>query len=287
MPITVSVFGGVVQDLLTITDRPPDDGETVVASSFSMAPGGKGSNSAVAVHRLTRSKPKKKEPSAEAANGPTLADLTYDDDINVRMVGAVGTLDGFGEPLKKNLVECGVNVDGVRVVEGERTAVANILVDAETKANRIMQFPGAAYSVQAEDFMTAESLGGGIRPDLLICQLECHRSAVEQAIETAGREGIDVLLNPSPAFFLMPEYYPHITHLVMNETEAVLLSKMEADDVEQQSWSKVATYFIAELGVKNVVVTLGEKGAYYHNEITSGSVPAEANLTIRDTSGAG
>ncbi|KAI4162149.1 MAG: hypothetical protein LQ342_004167 [Letrouitia transgressa] len=249
-----------------------------------MAPGGKGSNTAVAVHRLTRSNPKKKQPSAD---GPALADLTCDDDINVRMVGTVGSLDDFGKPLKKNLVKCGINVDGVRVVEGERSAVTNILVNAGTKAKRIMQFPGAAYSVQAEDFMTAESLGGGVRPDLLICQLECHRSAVEQAIETAGREGIDVLLNPSPAFFLGAEYYPHITHLVMNETEAVLLSKMEVDDVEQQSWSKVATYFIAELGVKNVVVTLGEKGASYHNGITSGFVKAETNLTVRDTSGAG
>ena len=150
-----------------------------------------------------------------------------------------------------------------------------------------MQYPGVNHSFQPSDFMTVESLGGGVRPDLMICQLELHREAIEQAIETAGREGIDVLLNPSPAFYLMPEIYPKITHLVVNETEAVLLSDVEPDDIENQTgWTKVADSFLA-LGVKNVVVTLGANGAYYSNETSSGHVEAEKNVAVRDTSGAG
>lgn len=274
---TVSVLGGVVQDLTTITDRLPDDGETVTATSFTMQAGGKGSNSAVAIYRLTRPNPKNSLISHQEA---------VDEDLRVRMVGAVG-LDEFGPVLKQKLGECGVNVEGVRVLEGQKTAVANILVEAASGANRIMQYPGAGHALKPTDFMTLESLGGGVAPDLVIMQLEIRRETIEQAIETAHREGVEVLLNPSPARYLMPEIYPMITHLVMNETEAVMLSECKPDDiVNQTGWTSVAEYFL-KLGVKNVVVTLGEKGAYYENESGSGHVEAEKNCTILDTSGAG
>lgn len=280
----VSVLGGVVQNFHTIMDRLPDDGETVVASASSMAPGGKGSDSAVAVHRLTRSNPATSHLLDDEVTEDKDAGLT--DDVHVRMVGAVGA-DEYGPVLKEKLEACGVNVDGVRVVEGGRTAIGNILIEADSGANRIMQYPGVNHSFTASDFMTVYSLGGGVKPDLIICQLELHRAAIEQAIETAGREGIDVLLHPSPAYGLIPDIYPYITHLVMNETEAMLLSEIEPDDIVQQTgWTRVAEHFLA-LGVKNVVVTLGVKGAYYATEGTSGEVEAEQNLKVIDTSGAG
>ena len=274
---TIAVLGGVVQDLITITDRIPDEGETVIASSFTKQPGGKGSNSAVATYRLTRPNPK---------NNPNASLENVENDIRVRMVGAVGT-DEFGPGLKENLVNCGVNADGVRILEGKLTGVASILVEAGSGANRIMQYPGAAYALEPADFMTLESLGGGVAPDFIISQLEIRRDTTEQAIETAHREGIEVLLKPSPARYLMPDIYPMISHLVMNETDAVLLSQFTPDDIEDHNrWTSIADYFL-NLGVKNVVITLGEKGAYYSNEFISGYVEAEKNCTVLDTSGAG
>jgi ribokinase len=274
---TISVLGGVVQDLTTIVNRLPDDGETVIANSFTMQAGGKGANSAVAIHRLTRPNPK---------NRPDDQKEAADDDIQVRMVGAVGA-DEFGPVVRQNLMNCGVAVDGVRIMEGQSTAVANILVEAGSGANRIMQYPGAAYALEPADFMTLESLGGGVAPDLVISQLEIRRDAIEQAIETADREGVEVLLNPSPASYVMTDIYPMVGHLVMNETEAVMLSLCEPEDIENQTgWTNVAEYF-HNLGVKNVVITLGKKGAYYSNEFATGYVEAEKNCTVLDTSGAG
>ena len=232
-----------------MTDRIPDDGETVIASSFTKQPGGKGSSSAVALYRLTRPNPKN---NTEAS----LEDVK--DDIRVRMVGAIGT-DDFGPALEENLVNCGLNVDGVRFMEGKLTGVANILVEAGSGANRIMQYPGAAYALEPADFMTLESLGGGMARDFVISQLEIRRDTIEQKIETAHREGIEVLLNPSPARYLMPDM---ISHLIMNETEAVLLSQLTPVDIEDHTWwNSIAEYFF-DLGVKNVVISLGEKGAW-------------------------
>lgn len=150
-----------------------------------------------------------------------------------------------------------------------------------------MQYPGAAHALEPKDFMTLESLGGGIAPDLLISQLEIRRDAVEQAVETAHREGVEVLMNPSPALKLSPYLYSMISHLVMNETEAWMLSECTPEDIKTQSgWAQIADYF-HDLGVKNVVITLGEKGAYYSNESGAGYVEAEKNCTVLDTSGAG
>ena len=134
-----------------------------------------------------------------------------------------------------------VNADGVRVMEAKLTGVANILVEAGTRANRILQYPGAAYALEPADFMTLESLGGGMAPDFVILQLEIRLDTIEQAIETAHREGIEVLLNPSAARYLMPDIYPKISHLVMNETVAELLSQLTPVDVgDHTRWTSIA-----------------------------------------------
>lgn len=274
---TVSVLGGVAQDLITVVNRLPEDGETVVAKEFKMQGGGKGANSAVASYRLSCPNPK---------NGPNAHTEADDNYLRVRMVGAVGE-DEFGPKLKEKLAKHGLNVDGVRVLKGQSTSVANILVEAGDGANRIMQYPGAADALEPADFMTLESLGGGVVPDLVIMQLEIRRETIIQAIETANREGVEVLLNPAPASYLIPDIYPNITHLIMNETEAVLLSECEPKDMQNQTgWATVTKHFL-NLGVKNVVVTLGQKGAFYSNVSGSGYVEAEKNCTVIDTSGAG
>lgn len=228
----------------------------------------------MATYRPTRPNPK---------NDPDACLENSENDIQVRMVGAIGT-DEFGPALKQNLVSCGVNTDEVRVMEGKLTGVANILVEAGSGADRIMQYPGAAYALEPADFI---SLGGGVAPDFLISQLEMRRDIIEQAIETAHWQGIEVLLNPSPARYLMPDIYPKISHLVMNGTEAVLLSQLTPVDFgDHTRWTSIAECFLY-LGVKNVEINLGEKGVYYSNEVVSGCVEAEKNCTILHTSGAG
>lgn len=292
---TVAVLGGLVKNLITTTNRIPDEGETITSKSFAMQEGGKGSNSAVAIHRLTRPNPNPKprtpdsqlttmEDTPTVISSPVIPDP--EDEIEVRIIGAVGP-DDFGHQVRTKLKACGVNVDGVRELATEKTAVSCIIVEAHTGLNRIMQFPGAAHAIPANDFMTAESLGGGVIPDLVVAQLEIRRESIEQAIETAYNAGIPVLLNPSPASYLFPGIYSMITHLVMNETEAVSLSEIQPADVKNQTgWTKVAEYF-TDLGVKNVVITLGAKGAYYKNEYGAGHVDAEKNCTVVDTTGAG
>ncbi|KAI4284491.1 MAG: hypothetical protein L6R38_001373 [Xanthoria sp. 2 TBL-2021] len=281
-PRIIAVVGGLVTDLITIAERIPDNGETLVSKQFSQHPGGKGANSAVAAYRLSHNKP-------TDAHGNDLPN-DIEDGIQVRMTGAVGD-DTFGPSLTKKLEENHVDTSGIRNVPGKPTGVGVVVV-TDNGENRILYNRGANDDLQPEDVREWEDLAGGFRPDLLISQIEIQRETVEQALRTALKEGIDVLLNPAPASHLFDETYKGLTHLVVNETEAAILSLAGSNmnaDTDVAEWGKVAEEFL-EKGVRNVVITLGAKGAYYSDgQGKSGHMAAEQieERKVKDTTGAG
>lgn len=71
-------------------------------------------------------------------------------------------------------------------------------------------------------------------------------------MKTAREKGVETIINPAPAIPLPEEAYNGLGHLIVNETEAAILSGIE----NPSSWDKVAAVFIAR-GVKNVIITLG------------------------------
>ncbi|TVY31583.1 Ribokinase [Lachnellula subtilissima] len=75
---------------------------------------------------------------------------------------------------------------------------------------------------------------------------------------------IDFLLNAAPASPVTKRTYRYITHLLVNESEAAAMSNRVRDEVRQETWPIIAQEFL-NWGVKNVVITLGAKGAYYAN----------------------
>ena len=275
----ITVIGSLNCDMVTVTPRIPGPGETLTASTFNTAPGGKGANQALATLRLSRVNPKPPGPPK-----------TNQNDIQICMIGAVG-----GDALRYltigTLENDGVDVSGVRVVDEETTGVAVILVEETSGENRILLTPGANHSLRSQDFQLLESLTGRSfrKPDLLILQLEIPLTTVYQIIATAARENIDVLLNTAPAPEELPrDLYEEVTHLVLNETEAATLSgKPNVETENMAGWEAVTDYFL-EQGIKNVVITLGAKGAYFSQTLGTGShVAAEEGVKVVDTTGAG
>ena len=93
----VRVIGSLNADMVSVTPRFPDPGETITASSYFTSAGGKGANQAVACGRMSRPQPK--------SDG-----LNTQSDVHVEMVGAVGALDGhFSALLKPTLEKSGVD----------------------------------------------------------------------------------------------------------------------------------------------------------------------------------
>ena len=193
-----------------------------------------------------------------------------------------------GPALIQGMKTDGIDTSGVKVVDDQTTGVAVILVEESSGENRILLNPGANHTLQPTDFTTASCLGFPL-PDLIIMQLEIPLPTVLRILTTAKEAGVDVLLNPAPAVKLPEEAYSAITHLVVNESEAAILTGREVEDVGQEGfeWDVVTQEFLGR-GVKNVVVTLGAKGAFFASAGQKGRyVKAEKVEKVVDTTAAG
>ena len=205
-------------------------------------------------------------------------------EINVRMVGAVGD-DKYGERFYAELKKNGVDSSGVVTVPDTQSSICFVMVENYTRENRCLFTLGATAAWKKEDFLKVENLGYGVKPDLCVAQMEIHKEVVEQMIETAGRAGIDFVLNAAPANPVTKRTYYYITHLLVNESEAAIMSGRDLDEVDRETWPVICQEFLNR-GVKNVVITLGAKGAYYAN--SEGREHCLAyKVKVVDTTGAG
>ena len=271
LPI-ITVVGSLNTDLVTRTSRLPAPGETLTATSFSTGSGGKGANQAVACARLSRSKDDSCTPS-----------------VKVNMMGAVGD-DTFGKDLIAGLKHNGVDASGVKVVQGARTGTAVVIVEEETGENRILITPGANGNVSSS---ICEEVFKEPCPDLVVLQLEIPVETVVAVIRTARTKRVAVLLNPAPAIRIPDDIYDGLEHLVLNESEAIMLVGAEVSRRDPKSYLRDVGSFFARKGVRNVIITRGDKGAFYWasqeggDESEWGFIDAAPVTKVVDTTGAG
>ena len=257
----INVIGSLNKDLVTRTSRIPSAGETLTATSFNTGSGGKGANQAVACARLSRNK---------VRSEPVYA--------NVAMIGVVGD-DSFGQDLQCELSQNCVDVSKVQVKKGEKTGVAVIVVEESSGENRILVVPNANSIMGPEYF---DSLPAPI-PDLIILQLEIPLNTVLRVLQLAKEKNVDVLLNPSPVTELPSEVYKGLTHLILNEEESkeLLRRRGESSVLERGE-------IFLEMGVKNVVITMGSRGSYaFTSTEPPFGTPAMKGLNVIDTTAAG
>lgn len=285
MPALIRVIGSLNADMVSVTPRFPEPGETITASSYFTSAGGKGANQAVACGRMSRSQP----------SGTAMPKS----DVHVEMVGAVGALDGhFSALLKPTLEKSGVDPSRVQVVEDAYTGVAVIIVDSSAGGeNRILFSPGANYQgMQPTPEILGKALAAPV-PDVIVMQGEIpvetvvgtlrEIKAFKEKNRAAGKSGIecgpDVMINPAPAppGGLPGDVYAAVDHLIMNETEAELMTPpaeqllRAVPDVDGQTGrEKVARYF-HKLGVTYLLITLGSKGVWYSATDSGFSGPSD------------
>jgi ribokinase len=286
-PGIVAVCGGLNMDMVFETDRVPGVGESMDGNSLANFPGGKGANTAVATYRASHLKPGSTAVGA-AAEGQARS-LVKDDEkpeVRVFMNGMVGR-DDFGEQLKARLVKNGVDICGILMAEGEPSGTCVVMVERGTGKSRNLAYQGANLKWKPRDDNSVACLAGGEIPDIIIAHLGIPKQVVEKLLSTAGKQGVDTLLNPSPASYLVGSAFKNITHLVMNESEAAELTDHDIEELNNRvAWEKAAKHFIG-LGVKNVVITLGAGGAYYVTKGgQEGMVDAVQNVMVKDTTGA-
>ncbi len=259
---SICVVGSSNTDMVIKAAKLPGPGETVIGGTFLMNPGGKGANQAVAAARLSDSG----SGAADKAN-------------TVMFVAKVGN-DIFGRQALQQFQREKIDVSQVVTDADDPSGVALINVDA-TGENCITVAPGANGNLRPSEVEPA--LVGVTTDCIVLLQLEIPLPTVEYVIRRSHERGLRVVLNPAPAQTLSTSVFPCLYLITPNESEAELLTGIR---VTNGATAEQAAQKLRVLGVPNVVITLGGKGAYLLTDTYAGLIPAPP-VTAIDTTAAG
>ena len=251
-PVKILVVGATHIDYTLTVEKLPKIGETVIGDNIRISLGGKGANQAVAASRL----------GAE----------TY-------LISRVGD-DMMGKTALAELKRNNVRTEYVIVDKNAKTGTAFIFVDRSGK-NMIGVSPGADANVRPEDVERAFNSLNNI--NILLTQLEIPLRTVEYSIHKARERNVKIILNPAPARELSDELLKNVDIITPNEIELSMLSGV--DIVTTDDYIKASKHLI-DRGVKNVIVTRGEKGAMLVTRHESFYVEG-IRVNAIDTTGAG
>ncbi|MHA6687586.1 ribokinase [Mesorhizobium sp. A556] len=249
----IIILGVFVADTAYRASRQPRMGETILGTSFSLGPGGKGSNQAVAAGRLG-------------------ADVTFLTRLGV---------DAFADLARKTWTQAGV-ISAAIDTPDSYTGAAYIFVEEATGNNAIIVSPGAASLISPADIDAAAGL---IRSaGVFVTQLEQPIDAALRALEIARIAKVMTILNPAPAASLPERIYGLCDYMTPNETEAEELTGVKVFSIDDAR--RAAAVLLAK-GVGTAIITLGDKGALLHTQHGSHHVTAFDAGPVAETTGAG
>ncbi len=251
--MTVVVFGSINLDLVVEVPRLPIRGETVIGNRFFSAAGGKGANQAVAIAKLGTA---------------------------VSLIGQVGD-DNFGRTLLDNLAAAGVTTDGITINPHTHSGVASIVVD-DKGDNTIACAAGANNLVREKEIDQFKLKLPQAKVVLL--ELGIPIATVLSAAREAKAHNCLLILDPAPVNPNLPEELYNLVDIITpNEVEASQLVGFTVDGV---TTARQAAACLHQMGVKNVIITLGSQGAFCSNGVEDfWSKPI--SVPVVDTVGAG
>lgn len=248
----ILVVGSTNTDMVVRTEHLPRPGETVLGGTFLMNPGGKGANQAVAAARLG-------------------ADVIF--------VCKTGN-DMFGITTRQQLAQEGIDTRFVFIDDHNPSGVALISVDSRAE-NTIVVASGANANLLPLDVAKAETALDDC--DIVLMQLETPMTTIEYVAAEAAKRGKRTVLNPAPGAALSPQLLKSLYLITPNETEAEIITGIRIHNAETEA---EAARSIRAMGVQNVIITLGSRGAYICNDRFDEAVPAQKVRAV-DTTAAG
>ena len=250
----IVVVGSINTDLVSVTERIPAVGETVIGSDFQIHPGGKGANQAVAVARLG---------------------------YPVRLIGRLGG-DTFGAELRSHLEKAGVDITGVSTSDSA-SGVAMIVV-SEKGENSIVLSPGANSKVTPEDLDANISILKSA--GMVLTQLEIPLETVEHLARICARENVPLILDPAPARDLPPGIFKDIAWFTPNQTEAAFYLANKHSESNPPAPAEIANILLSN-GCRGVVLKMGAHGIYLRSQSGMGSLVPAFSVDAIDTTAAG
>ncbi|PKH21732.1 ribokinase [Enterobacterales bacterium CwR94] len=249
----VCVFGSFNLDVVAKMSRFPQPGESLVAHSSMMGPGGKGSNQASAALRAG---------------------------ARVHYIGKVGN-DDFGLFARRHLEKTGFDAITLFTCKEKPTGNAMIYVAGDDAENMISVYPGANLTVTAAEVNRCQPTVAAA--DILLVQLENNLSAIQRMIDNARQGNTLVIVNPAPWQKVSDTFLSKVDLLTPNSTEASQLTGLAVTDFAS---ARRAAEVLHAKGVRKLIITLGMQGALLSTGDTMYRVPVYPAHPL-DTTGAG
>ena len=248
---SISVLGIFVADISFSGQKIPSIGETILGDSYNIGPGGKGCNQAIAISRLGG---------------------------KVNFISKLGK-DDYGALAINKLKKDNIDTSKIIITDKYQTGVAGILVDKNTGKNAINVIVGAPSTLKTDEI----DLNIIKNSKIFLTQLEIPKKTTLDCLKFAKENGVTTILNPAPASNLSKEFFNYIDYFTPNETEAEFYSGIK---IKNEKDAKLASDKLLKLGIKKIIITLGEKGLFYSDGKEQIFLKAISVKAI-DTTGAG
>ena len=247
----IAVLGIFVADISFSGDKIPSTGETILGDSYNVGPGGKGCNQAIAISRLGG---------------------------KVNFISKLGD-DEYGQLAINKLKKDNIDISNIIVSNKHKTGVAGIHVDRNTGKNSIIVVRGAPTSLSIKEI----NINLFKKSKIFLTQLEVPLEVTLHCLKSAKDFGLINILNPAPACKLSNDFFKLIDYFTPNETEAEFFTGIK---ITNENDAKASAKKLINMGVKKVIITLGEKGLFYSDGKEEIYIKATHDKAI-DTTGAG
>lgn len=253
---SITVLGALNMDLIMDLERPAKPGETVLGEKFYTAPGGKGGNQAVAAARVSKMN-------------------------SVNFLGSVGN-DSYGTELTDYLVNENIVTSNINIDKNNHSGIAIIFTDKNGE-----NYVNAVYGAnEIRNNKIIDSFNKNIKnTKILITQNEMDEKITLSCMEIAIKNNIPIILDPAPfKQSLKNEYYKMADIITPNEIEAEYMTGIEIKNIDD---AKKAGNKLFDQKIKNIIITLGENGAFLVNNETEKYYPPHSVREVKASVGAG
>jgi ribokinase len=248
----ITVVGSINIDMVVLTDRYPNRGETIFGKQMEILPGGKGANQATACALLGKT---------------------------VHMIGSIGQ-DLYGDILIDSLQKNNVDTSYIKRVKESSTGCAIITIDS-TAENTMLVVKGANDHLQVKDIHKAFSKINDSR--VLLIQMEIPEEVVIQSMIEAKKKGMFVILDPAPAEGITVRALDYADVIIPNRQETKQLTGIDVTSVDD---AYQAAKYLELMGVKKSIIKMAEKGSLIYENGKSEYIEAIPVKPL-DTVGAG
>ncbi|MQF97472.1 MAG: ribokinase [SAR202 cluster bacterium] len=253
---SITVLGALNMDLIMDLERPAKPGETVLGEKFYTAPGGKGGNQAVAAARVSKMN-------------------------SVNFLGSVGN-DSYGTELTDYLANENIITSNINIDKNNHSGIAIIFTDKNGE-----NYVNAVYGAnEIRNNKIIDSFNKNIKnTKILITQNEMDEKITLSCMEIAIKNNIPIILDPAPfKQSLKNEYYKMADIITPNEIEAEYMTGIEIKNIDD---AKKAGNKLFDQKIKNIIITLGENGAFLVNNETEKYYPPHSVREVKASVGAG